>query len=60
MMTIEEIREGLKDRKLKEVSKRTGLHYNTVCAVANGKKKNPMYNVVESLSNYLTNSAAEK
>ena len=54
MMDLEQIREGLKDRKLTEVAKNTGLHYNTVRAVASGHKTNPMYNVAKVLSDYLS------
>jgi len=55
MLTIEQIRAGLKDRKLRVVSKETGIHYNTIYMVASGKHDNPGYQVIKKLSDYLTN-----
>lgn len=59
MMKVEKIREYLKGKNIQQVSRDTGLHFNTVYAIANGKKKNPSYNVVLTLSNYLEGNNGE-
>lgn len=53
MLTIEEIRERLKDRNLKEVSRRTGINYKNLAAIANGTRSNPTYAVLKPLCDYL-------
>lgn len=52
MLTIEQIRERLKDRQLNAVAKKTGLHSNTVYKIANGAGAN--YETIKKLSDYLT------
>ena len=59
MMTIEEIRKGLADRIILKVSEATGLHYNTVRAIARGKTT-PSYLTAEILSAYLSGSGGQK
>jgi len=53
-MSMEEVREALKDRKLGLVSRETGLKYHTVLEVANGKRANPTYNTYIALVRYLS------
>ena len=53
MKTIEELRERLSRYCLARVSRQTGLHYNVVYRVARGTVKNPSYDTVLRLSNYL-------
>lgn len=53
-MSIEEIREALKDRKLTEVAKRSGLKYHTVVEIANGNRPNPTYQTYMALVEYLS------
>lgn len=53
-MSIEEIREALKDRKLTEVARRSGLKYHTVVEIANGKRPNPTYHTYMALVEYLS------
>lgn len=52
MMTIEQIKEALKDRKLTVVAEKTGLSYDTVRRVAAGDSD---YHVstIKKLSDYL-------
>lgn len=52
MMLVEEIRRKLHGMNIKKVSRDTGLHFNTIYSIANGKKTNPTYNVVLKLSEY--------
>lgn len=54
MLTLEQIQEALKERKLKIVAEKTGLAYDTVRRVAYGHFKEPSYSVVKRLSDYLT------
>lgn len=51
MLTIEEIRRALADRKLTAVADATGLHYQTVWRVANGNGAS--YDTIKALSDYL-------
>lgn len=53
MMTIEEIRHKLLDRRLQMVSDSTGIHYATIQAIRNGRVTNPSYETVRLLSEYL-------
>jgi DNA-binding phage protein len=57
MMTLEQIRDGLRDRKLKMVAKETGLHYHTLLRIAQDKDTNPTIDTVQRISDYLTKSA---
>jgi hypothetical protein len=52
MMTLEEVREQLLDRRIDMVADATGLHYSTVCEVRSGKNENPSYKTVKALSDY--------
>lgn len=53
MMTLEEIRRLLADRRPSKVAKATGLHYNTVREVRDNPNANPTLRVLLALSNYL-------
>jgi len=53
MMTIEAIREALRDRRINMVSRATGLHYNTIKGVRDNADANPSYRVIKALSDYL-------
>lgn len=54
MLTLEDIKRRLSDRRLSRVAEATGLHYNTVRNIAIGENKNPTYDVLKTLSDYLT------
>jgi len=53
MMTLEQIRASLRDRKPGVVAKATGLHYNTIRKIRDRKDHNPSYKAVVALSEYL-------
>ncbi|WP_333609469.1 helix-turn-helix domain-containing protein [Arsukibacterium sp.] len=53
MLTMEQIRDKLKDRNLKEVSRRTGIGYANLHAIAKGVRQNPTYEVLKPLCDYL-------
>ena len=53
MMTLEQIKEALKDRRAGMVAKSTGLHYNTVRDIRDNDNANPTYKVMKALSDYL-------
>ena len=50
-MTVERIRDLLQSMNLRAVAKDTGLHYNTIRAIAKGKD-NIMYPIAKKLSDY--------
>lgn len=52
--SIEEIRDALGDRKLKEVARQCGLKYHTVLEIANGNRTNPTYSTYIALVEYLS------
>jgi len=54
MLTLDEIKQALEDRKLVMVAKATGLHYNTIRAYALGEIQNPSHNAMVKLSEYLS------
>ena len=53
MLTLEEIRDRLKDRRLQIVSVATGLHYNTIKSVRDNENGRPSYDTIKALSDYL-------
>lgn len=50
-MTLNEIREALKDRRLSIVASKTGLHPDTIAKVRDGVSR-PAYETVEKLAAY--------
>lgn len=56
-MTLESIREALKDRRVSMVAEATGLHYNTVRDLRDNENANPTYKVLKALSDYLESKA---
>ena len=53
MLTLEQIRESLRDRMPAKVAEATGLHYNTIREVRDNPDANPTYKVMLALSTYL-------
>lgn len=58
MMTLDQIRDALKDRRPAMVAQSTGLHVNTVMRIRDGMNMNPTYEVVAALSKYLQGKVA--
>lgn len=54
MMTLEQIKQALRDRRPGIVAEATGLHFNTVRDVRDNPDANPTYKVLRALSDYLT------
>lgn len=52
-MTLDQVQEALKDRRIKMVSEATGLHPNTLAKLRDGRNTNPTYEVMVKLSEYL-------
>ena len=53
MMTLEQIREKLQDRRLSMVALATGLSRQAVHNVATGRTPNPSHETVRRLAEYL-------
>ena len=51
MLNVEQIKEQLKDRNLRAVSRAVGLHENTIYRFINDR--DPRWSTVEKLSKYL-------
>lgn len=54
MLTLEQIREQLQDRRLTVIAERTKLHPNTLRDIRNNADCNPSHRVMAALSDYLT------
>jgi hypothetical protein len=57
MLTLQQIRQQLEDRRLSVVSERTGLHPNTLRDIRNNADCNPSHRVLAALSDYIESSA---
>jgi transcriptional regulator with XRE-family HTH domain len=55
MLTLDQIKTLLKDRRLYIVAKKTGISYPTLLALSRGESSNPSYKVLEKVSEYLCN-----
>lgn len=53
MLTLEQIRTALMDRNLSNVARNIGMHYNVVYRAATDRTRNPSYDTVKALSDYL-------
>jgi transcriptional regulator with XRE-family HTH domain len=53
MLTLEEIKERLADRRLDIVAEATGLHVNSIARIRSGANANPKHSTLVALSNYL-------
>lgn len=53
MLTLDQIRGLLADRRLNVVSEKTGIHVGTISNIRDGKTQNPTYYVLSRLSDYL-------
>jgi len=60
VLTLDEIRAMLLERKLKVIAERTGLAYDTVRRIAYGYAQEPSYSTIKTLSDYLENNDARK
>ena len=54
VLSLDAIRACLQDRKLRHVARATGLHYNTIWKIRQGRAKRPSADVVLRLTRYLT------
>ncbi len=54
MLTLEQIRDQLQDRRLTVIAERTKLHPNTLRDIRNNADCNPSHRVLAALSDYLT------
>lgn len=53
MLTLEEIRDRLLDRRIQTVADRTGLNYYTIRKIRAGGRITPQYRTMKLLSDYL-------
>lgn len=53
MLSLEEIRERLQDRRLRVIAEKTSLSYPTVLNVRDNIRSNPTYEVLKKISEYL-------
>lgn len=54
ILSLEEIRKGLEDKKLHIVSKYTGVSYPTIKKLKDGKDRNFTLHTLKRISEYLT------
>lgn len=53
MKTLEQIKTALTDRRVSLVAEATGIHYNTIRDIRDGRNTNPNYKTLKALSDYL-------
>lgn len=53
MLTPDDIQKRLQDRNLHSIAQKTGLSYDTVWKIANGKSLRPSYDAIRKISDYL-------
>jgi len=53
MLTLEQIRTALADRRLNVVAKATGIHVTTIARIRDGATSDPKSSVLVALSTYL-------
>lgn len=53
MLTLEQIREALKDRRIGKVAVATELRPATIIDIQKGRTQNPSYETIKRLSDYL-------
>lgn len=54
MLTLEQIKDRLNDRRIDIVARRTGLHYNTIKGLRDGTNGNPKHSTISRISQYLS------
>ena len=54
--SLEQIRSLLDGKNLFEISRQSGVSYNTIRAIASGGEVNPTYNTMKAISDYLERS----
>jgi DNA-binding phage protein len=54
LLSLEQIKKALEDRRLRVVARETGLHYQTLYRIVNDETKDPVLSTVKLLSDYLT------
>lgn len=57
MSDLEKIKDALKDRNLRAVARASGVHYNTVLAIAKGEERDYLTSTLAKLSAYLFGGA---
>lgn len=58
MLTLDEIKAMLADRRIPIVAERTGLAHSTIYAIRDGRTASPGYSILKTLSDYLTDPQA--
>jgi hypothetical protein len=53
MMSLDQIRAALHDRRLNIIAKATGIHVTTIARIRDGVSRDPKSSVVAALSTYL-------
>ena len=54
MLTLDQIRDKLQDRRLGMIVKATGVHYNTLRDIRDNLDANPTYKVIKLLNYYFS------
>ena len=55
MLTLEQIKERLRDSNLRAVSQSSGVNYHTLVKLMSQDGRDPAYSTVKALSDYLQN-----
>ena len=60
MLSIEDVKKGLQDRRVGLIKRKTGLSYPTIQGIRDGTNTNPTLNVLQRLSDYLEGKLDEQ
>ncbi|RTL03533.1 hypothetical protein EKK58_12760 [Candidatus Dependentiae bacterium] len=60
ILSLKQIQQGLKDKRLSVVAERTGLSYPTLKSLSDGKDQNYTTETLKTVSNYLTGNLVEE
>jgi len=52
MMSLDEVRGRLRDRRISIVAAEARVHRNTISAIVSGRSLNPSYRVMKALTDY--------
>lgn len=55
-MTLEQIKKALEHRNLNKVSETTGIPYNHLWRIREGRVAEPSYRIIDSIRDYLENN----
>lgn len=60
MLTLEQIKDELQDRRPGIIAEATGLHINTILSIRDDEQADPKYSTIRAISDYLERRHAKQ